>query len=141
MSPLSCLFPLTQAKKAEFKDDNQQIPRSSSLIARRLPATAKGRGTAFNYIIGTDAALGALNEHRMDAGAKEEARAKMLAKGARGAGGTFGGMSKRFDGKEEKRSEPGVQVSTGDADEDARIQAMLKQGAETWEAMADDMSL
>lgn len=77
----------------------------------------------------------------MDSGAKEEARAKALAKGARGAGGTFGSLSKRFDGKEEKRGEPSVPVSTGDADEDARIQAMLKQGAETWEAMADDMSM
>ncbi|OCF37220.1 protein MPE1 [Kwoniella heveanensis BCC8398] len=112
----------------EFKDDNHQIPRSSSLIARRLPSSIKGRGNAQNYIAGTSAADALHGDHR-----------------ARGAGGTFGSMSRRFDGREDGPSgagagEPGVSISTGDADEDAKIQAILAQGAETWEQMQEDMS-
>lgn len=69
--------------------------------------------------------------------------------GRPGAG--FGAMSKRFDGKEDKAvslrclaeltgKQQQVKVSTGDAEEDAKIQAMLQQNAETWEDMAADMS-
>lgn len=63
----------------------------------------------------------------------------MLAKQSRGAGGTFGSMTKRFDGKEEKRPEA-IPISTGDAEEDAKIQAMFAQNADQWEQMQEDMS-
>lgn len=36
--------------------------------------------------------------------------------------------------------EEAPKVSTGNADEDARIQAMLQQQTDTWEEMQDDMS-
>jgi len=36
--------------------------------------------------------------------------------------------------------QPQVKVTTGDAEEDAKIQAMLQQQSETWEDMAADMS-
>lgn len=37
--------------------------------------------------------------------------------------------------------ESSVPITTGDADEDARIQAMFAQNAENWEQMQEDMSL
>lgn len=124
----------------ELKDDNQQIPRSSSLVARRLPPSlGKGRGTAADYIAGTAAAEALTGDHRVESHARQAMLDKNLTKGVRSAGGTYGSLSKRFDGKEEKPAEK-VQVSTGDKDEDAKIQAILAQGAETWEQMQEDMS-
>jgi protein MPE1 len=41
-------------------------------------------------------------DHRIEAHAKDEMRARML-RGAQGRGGTYGSLSKRFDGKEEKK--------------------------------------
>ncbi|OWZ62807.1 hypothetical protein LQV05_003489 [Cryptococcus neoformans] len=124
----------------ELKDDNQQIPRSSSLVARRLPPSlGKGRGSAADYIAGTTAAEALTGDHRVESHARQAMLDKNLTKGIRSAGGTYGSLSKRFDGKEEKPAEK-VQVSTGDKDEDARIQAILAQGAETWEQMQEDMS-
>nr|ODO00886.1 protein MPE1 [Cryptococcus depauperatus CBS 7855] len=120
----------------ELKDDNQQIPRSSSLIARRLPPSQKGRGNAQNYIAGTSAADSLTGDHRIEAHAKQAMQDKM-SRGVRGVGGTFGSLTKRFDGKEEENQ---AQVSTGDKEEDAKIQAILAQGEETWEQMQEDMS-
>lgn len=88
---------------AEFKDDDHQIPRSSSLIARRLPSSIKGRGNAQNYIVGTTAADALTGDHRIEAHARDAMQAKMNAKGVRGVGGNFGSMSRRFDGKDENK--------------------------------------
>lgn len=74
----------------EFKDDSLIIPRSSSVIVKRLPAVRPGKGRASIYVnsagpaMPTSEALG------------------------RGAGGLQfwhkGAMSKRFDGKDETPS-------------------------------------
>ncbi|WVQ83104.1 hypothetical protein IAT38_005242 [Cryptococcus sp. DSM 104549] len=129
----------------ELKDDNHQIPRSSSLIARRLPPSGKGRGTAQNYIAGTSAAEALTGDHRIEAHARQAMHDKQ-ARGVRGAAGTYGSMSRRFDGKDaggqgagEKEGEQ-VHVALGDEDEDARAQAILAQGADAWEQMQEDMS-
>ncbi|WWC62505.1 uncharacterized protein I303_105101 [Kwoniella dejecticola CBS 10117] len=126
----------------EFKDDNHQIPRSSSLIARRLPSSAKGRGNAQNYIVGTSAADSLTGDHRIESHARQAMQDKQnRLGGVRGSGGTFGSLSKRFDGKDEvKPGERSVPISTGNAEEDAKIAAVLAQGAETWEQMQEDMS-
>ena len=143
----------SRADESEFKDDNHQIPRSSSLIARRLPSSIRGRGNAQNYIVGTAAADALNNQHRLETHAVDQMKEKMN-RGVRGAGGTFGALSKRFDGKEEKKVcrplqvdipadvKPGepVQITTGDAEEDARIKAMLGQEADQWEQTLEDMS-
>lgn len=101
----------------------------------------KGRGTAQNYIVGTDAASALTGEHRIEAHARDAMKDRMN-RGMRGTGGTFGGMSKRFDGKDDKdkAAAPAVQVSTGDAKEDAAIAQMMQMQADTWEDMQDDMS-
>lgn len=139
------------ANHTELKDDNHQIARSSSLVIRRRPAVMKGRGTAQNYIVGTDAASALTGEHRIEAHARQAMKDRMM--GRAGAGGTYGSMSKRFDGKEDKKvgkkpverkltrqAQPTVAVTTGDAEEDAKIKAMLQQNADTWEEMQEDMS-
>ncbi|KAF8738220.1 DWNN protein, partial [Rhizoctonia solani] len=36
----------------EFKDDNQQIARSTSVLAKRLPAARPGKGKAAQYVVG-----------------------------------------------------------------------------------------
>ncbi|GMK53944.1 hypothetical protein CspeluHIS016_0105300 [Cutaneotrichosporon spelunceum] len=123
----------------ELKDDDKQIARSSTLVVRRRPAIMKGRGTAQNYIVGTDASMSLTGEHRIEAHARQAMKDRMMNRGAMGSGGTYGSMSKRFDGKEEKK-EAAPKVTTGNADEDARIQAMLQQQTDTWEEMQEDMS-
>jgi protein MPE1 len=124
---------------SELKDDNHQIPRSSSLIARRLPSSIKGRGNAQNYIVGTSAGESLTGDHRIESHARDAMLAKQN-RAARGAGGMFGSMTKRFDGKEDKAQQPSVQVTTGNAEEDARIQAMFQQQEDQWEQDLDDMS-
>jgi len=84
-----------------MKDDNHQIARSSSLVVRRRPAVMKGRGTAQNYIVGTDAATSLTGDHRIEAHAREAMKEKMFGRG-RGPAGAYGSMTKRFDGKEDK---------------------------------------
>lgn len=144
---------------AELKDDNYQVPRSKSLIARRLPPANKSRGgSAGKYIAGTSAALGGrddLLDRRVEAGS----RAELLAKKGLSLPGMPGGkhMSARFDGKGDSKvsdiqGESGVPlfltipyrkgiqapantapaVSTGSAEEDARLAAMLQQQDAQW---------
>jgi protein MPE1 len=63
----------------------------------------KGRGTAQNYIVGTDASMSLTGEHRIEAHAREAMKDRMLNRGARGQAGTYGSMTKRFDGKEPEK--------------------------------------
>lgn len=103
----------------------------------------KGRGTAQNYIIGTDAASALTGEHRIEAHARDAMKDRMnRGMGRGGGGGGFGSLTKRFDGKDdkEKPAQPAVQVSTGDAKEDAAIAQILQMQADTWEDMQEDMS-
>lgn len=136
-----CSRDVADILRAEFKDDNHQIPRSSSLIARRLPSSIKGRGNAQNYIIGTSLGESLTGDHRIENHAREAMLAKQN-KGSRGMGGTYGSMTKRFDGKEDptKDKENQVVISTGNAEEDARIKAMFQQQEDQWEQDLDDLS-
>ena len=78
-------------------------------------------------------------DHRIEAHAKEALLAKQN-KGTRFAGGSYGAMSRRFDGKEEKTPTPAVTISTGNAEEDARIKAMFQQQEDQFEQDFEDMS-
>ena len=52
-------------------------------------------------------------------------------------------MTKRFDGKEDKGGEDGKEkevITTGNVEEDQRIQEMLAQQGEMWERELEDMS-
>lgn len=68
-----------------------------------MPAPAKGKGNAQNYIVGTSAADQLQNDHRIEANAREAMLAKQKQQAMRGSGATFGSMSKRFDGKDDKK--------------------------------------
>jgi protein MPE1 len=51
-------------------------------------------------------------------------------------------MTKRFDGAEGSGGvKDQVEISTGDADEDKRIQAFFAQSGDQWEQTQDDMAL
>jgi hypothetical protein len=97
--------------RIELKDDHYQVPRSKSLIARRLPPANKAKGgSAAKYIAGTSAALGGrddLLDRRVEAGS----RAELLAKKGLSMPGMPGGkhMTARFDGK----SDPSVSCDKG----------------------------
>ena len=85
----------------EHKDDSQIIPRSSSVIVKRLPAARPGKGKASMYLAGTPQSL-PLSE-------------PVLRGSSINSGTTYhkGAMSKRFDGKDEQQSvsKPPLNVS------------------------------
>lgn len=83
-------------KALELKDDSHIIPRSSSVIVKRLPSARPGKGKAAMYVAGAGGAPATP--------ASEPAR-----QGPTGGGANSwhkGSMSKRFDGKEEHHHVP-----------------------------------
>jgi protein MPE1 len=75
---------------AEYKDDSQIIPRSVSVIVKRLPSTRPGKGKAAMYIAGSV-------PHASDSSQRQSAAVN---------GGNWhrGAISKRFDGKDEPKA-------------------------------------
>ncbi|KAF8202266.1 DWNN domain-containing protein [Pholiota molesta] len=126
--------------KQEFKDDSQIIPRSSSVIVKRLPAARPGRGKASMYISGTSASSTPTSEPVLRNG--QPPTVPTWHKGA---------MSKRFDGKEEPTSStpstkqstptpaPAKHVITKD-DEAAAMAAMFQAQTQNWEETQEKMS-
>jgi protein MPE1 len=78
----------------EYTDDSQIIPRSSSVIVKRLPAARNGKGKAALYTAGVTTTIPMSEPVR----------------GQSGGGNSWhkGAMSKRFDGKEEGPPKPSV---------------------------------
>jgi protein MPE1 len=58
---------------AEYDDDTTQIPRSSTVIARRLPASKPGAGKAARYVTGK-MPVNARNAHRIESTASAASR-------------------------------------------------------------------
>lgn len=90
------VIPVVVISLAEYKDDHFMIPRSTSVIARRLPPARPGKGTAAIYVAGTEASAGSTSS--------SSSRSAGPARGGFG-GGMRGGfasshMQKRFDGKD-----------------------------------------
>jgi protein MPE1 len=81
----------------EYKDDSQIIPRSSSVVVKRLPAARPGKGKAAMYIA---AAAGGQSS---DSAPKHGGSSNTVI-WHRGA------MSKRFDGKDEPAFKPATAV-------------------------------
>ncbi|KAG6865155.1 hypothetical protein C0991_004765 [Blastosporella zonata] len=128
---------LDATSKQEFKDDSQVIPRSSSVIVKRLPSARPGKGKASMYIAGT-------------AGAPPTSD-PLTKPGASSNGSTWhkGAMSKRFDGKDESSSttKPTQSGSTTSIksvitseDEQAALAAMFARQTENWEETQEKMS-
>lgn len=81
---------------AEYRDDSFVIPRSTSVVARRLPPARPGKGTAAIYVAG-------VNDGSRAAAAAKGAGQKSAGFGGQRAGGfnTGAHMQKRFDAKDE----------------------------------------
>ena len=101
---------------SEYDDDTTIIPRSTTVIAKRLPAIKAGRGGAARYVSGK-MPQNAKNTHRTEA-----LMAKVPAQGK------------------------GIPVPSGLADtngaqtEEDRIAAMFRQGADQWEQQQQEMA-
>ncbi|KAI0644238.1 DWNN domain-containing protein [Trametes meyenii] len=121
----------------EQKDDSQVIPRSSSVIVKRVPARP-GRGSALRYLATSGAA---------------SATTDATKSGSTGGGGSSWGrpgghMSKRFDYKEpkeeakpaDKPSAPVVPNVVTEEDEAAAMAAMFQAQTANWEETQEKMS-
>lgn len=77
------------------------IPRSTSVLARRLPPSKAGRGNAQNYMAAVEGSNTGFG--------RNDSRGGYGANGAGGgAGWKAGSMSKRFDGKDDYRNGGGA---------------------------------
>ncbi|KAG8880933.1 hypothetical protein FRB97_000326 [Tulasnella sp. 331] len=146
----------------EYKDDHFMIPRSTSVIAKRMPAARPGRGRAQIYV----ANVGGPSGNNVEATANNSRNGPAGHSGGPGGGaGQFGSgrfqgiMSKRFDGRDLKQmsnvpsasSTPPIQSSqnapeshtappgAGD-DEAAQIAAMFAATSEQWEETQEKMA-
>lgn len=75
----------------EYKDDTHIIPRSSLVIAKRIPASKAGKGKGAIYLAGTMPAASSSTDGPMG---KEKSFSAPPVR-------TRGAMSKRFDGKDD----------------------------------------
>ncbi|TFY78644.1 hypothetical protein EWM64_g5368, partial [Hericium alpestre] len=126
---------LDKSSGEEFKDDSHIIPRSSSVIVKRVPAARPGKGKAAMYIGG-----GSGGAPTTDASGKS---------GAPGGSSTSwhrGGMSRRFDGGSEPAQAPSKPLVTplkpaiAKDDEAAAMAAMFQAQSANWEETQEKMS-
>ncbi|KAF9563120.1 DWNN-domain-containing protein [Agrocybe pediades] len=128
------LYIYDATSKQEFKDDSTIIPRSSSVIVKRLPAARPGKGKASLYVNGTSTSM---------------PTSEPVSRGSSVAGGWHkGAMSKRFDGKEDtttvspKKSSTPVPIGSSITkdDEAAAMAAMFQAQTQNWEETQEKMS-
>ncbi|KAH8832965.1 DWNN-domain-containing protein [Flagelloscypha sp. PMI_526] len=105
----------------EYKDDSAMIPRSSSVIVKRVPAIRPGRGKA-----------------SITASVPESSRP-----GAPLTAATWhkGAMSMRFDGKDDKKASTSAPAAATNLDEEAAaMAAMFQAQSANWEETQEKMS-
>lgn len=137
----------------EYKDDVFVIPRNTSIIVRRLPASRPGKGTAQRYVLG---ALPADGKGGMGSGSP----AGMMKTGPPGGGPErYGGRNMSLNYKQQRVQQqeqapaatqsssqesstepPSASVTTGNDSEDAAIQAMFQQTTDQWGAMQEKLA-
>jgi protein MPE1 len=110
----------------EFNDDSQIIPRSSSVVVKRVPPTRPGKGKAAMYVAGPGAT------------------ATLDSKSTSAAGSTWSGkgsMSKRFDKEpSSKAATAPLQTLGSNEDEAAAMAAMFQAQTANWEETQEKMS-
>ncbi|KAL8729414.1 MAG: hypothetical protein Q9166_004744 [cf. Caloplaca sp. 2 TL-2023] len=99
----------------EYDDDTHLIPRSTAVIAKRLPAFKPGRGGAARYVSGK-MPQNAKNSHRTDTAAGNPA------------------TSKRAE------TSNGLSDMNGARTEEEKIAAMFKLGADQWAQQQQEMA-
>ncbi|KAF5383655.1 hypothetical protein D9615_003664 [Tricholomella constricta] len=129
---------LDATSKQEFKDDSQIIPRSSSVIVKRLPSARPGKGKASMYLAGVGNPLPVSDPAHKPGGPSN------------GSTTYKGTMSKRFDGKDEgsnltaKPTPSGphmtMKSSITNEDEKAAVAAMFQAQTANWEETQEKMS-
>ncbi|KAG8897468.1 hypothetical protein FRB99_008126 [Tulasnella sp. 403] len=142
----------------EYKDDSFIIPRSTSVIAKRMPAP-RGKGKAAMYVSGALPHRGpkdASTAHSRNgsAGASGPPSGGPPTRGTGFGAGRFGGMSRRFDGKDStsqstsqlteppvsRTPPPMVARPSGGDDEAASIAAMFAETSDHWEQTQEKMA-
>ncbi|TDL23587.1 DWNN-domain-containing protein [Rickenella mellea] len=126
------LLLLDPRTEQEYKDDSDVIPRNSSVIAKRIPASKPGKGKAALYI--SEIPLGSAKD-------KQATVSSTSQQWNRG----MGQMSKRFDGKDVKDvkprpNTPNIAPSIGNDDEAKAMAAMFQAQTENWEETQEKMS-
>ncbi|KAL4072786.1 DWNN domain-containing protein [Scleroderma yunnanense] len=129
------LYVYDASTQQEYKDDSQIIPRSSSVIVKRLPSQRPGKGKAAMYLAGT--------------GGNAAIPTSEVVRGSGGVTWHRGAMSKRFDVKEEPSTQPKVastpiqtipKNSVTKEDEAAAMAAMFQAQTANWEETQEKMS-
>jgi len=77
---IHCLLSTQVLTNSEYDDDTTQIPRSTTVIARRLPAARQGNGRAARYVTGKMPVM-AKNQHRIESTAVASAKSTPVANG------------------------------------------------------------
>ena len=93
---LDCLVHIS-----EYIDDSFIIPRSSSVIAKRMPASKPGKGRAAIYVAGSNAQPTDRRNEQLQSTLTATAWPRTA----------LGSISKRFDGKDDKNAAPKPHVS------------------------------
>ncbi|KDQ61733.1 hypothetical protein JAAARDRAFT_31201 [Jaapia argillacea MUCL 33604] len=124
----------------EFKDDSHIIPRSSSVIVKRLPSAKPGKGKAAMYLAGTASASTPVS----DTLGRSSGPVNGFTSWHKGA------ITKRFDGKEEEKEKPSapppkstavtVKSAVAQDDEAAAMAAMFQAQTQNWEETQEKMS-
>ncbi|KAF9530445.1 DWNN domain-containing protein [Crepidotus variabilis] len=130
------LYIYDATSKQEYQDDSFFIPRSSSVIVKRLPAARQGKGKASYYANGAGPSL---------------PTSEAVSRGAGVPTWHKGAMSKRFDGKDEPQTSSAtptpkpatpitVATNVTKEDEAAAMAAMFQAQSQNWEEAQEKMS-
>lgn len=116
---------LTVIRQLEYDDDTTIIPRSTPIIARRLPPSKPGRGTAQRYVSGKMPMNALPNAGRREKNfGSGPATVKKNEPASNSGGGNFPGLSSG---------------GTGDSEED-KIAAMFQASSEQWNKTQEQMA-
>ncbi|KIJ65554.1 hypothetical protein HYDPIDRAFT_110662 [Hydnomerulius pinastri MD-312] len=132
------LYVYDASTNQEYKDDSHTIPRSSSVVVKRLPSQRPGKGKAAMYLAGTNGSAPVPTSEAVQ---------------RPGGGSTSwhkGAMSKRFDVKDEPSASkyttpsnntgPIPKNSVTKDDEAAAMAAMFQAQTANWEETQEKMS-
>ena len=128
----------------EYKDDVYVVPRNTSIVVRRLPASRPGKGTAQRYVLG---ALPADGKGMGSSGMGMLKGPPGPAAERFGSGGGAGGRNMvlnapqyRKQQEEPQNTTPAAAPAPNDDSEEARIQAMFQQTTDQWGAMQEKLA-
>ncbi|KAI8136885.1 DWNN domain-containing protein [Fennellomyces sp. T-0311] len=128
----------------EYKDDVFVVPRNTSIIVRRLPASRPGKGTAQRYVLG---ALPADGKGMGSSGMGMMKGPPGPAAERFGSGGGSGGRNMVLNAPQYRKQQQQQQEEAqnaapapSDDSEEARIQAMFQQTTDQWGAMQEKLA-